>query len=153
MNRWLVASLALGLAGCSVDFHDTEGAAYVADCSEKRCKVQPIDPESEQAPRLLAEGKILLVCPPGSAPEACRPVRCKNGEDPCSKLGGPEFACNGALCEAGQRKPTPQDRLSTCLATTGPYQSTPEQLLRAAHARACVPPCEFPAMCLPAVDE
>ncbi len=144
---------ALGLSGCTNEITDTEGRTFSFDCKSGACILTPTssaDEASGDASRyqVRSEGRILQVCPEKKAPFDCRVLKC-DGSRVCSSLGGQDFLCEKEIRQAPERDLTPDDRLSLCLAGTGPWKPTPDQLELLTATRACQPPnCSVPSMCL-----
>lgn len=146
--RRLAPSLFLSilLPSCTETVMDTEGRAYKTECREGVCELSLENGDSKQTFRVDARGSLLSVCPSAAEDFACRPVTC-GSSSVCVTLGGDEFACSGRRCVANDRPMTPEDRVGACLAGTGAYQGTPEQLARITMARACTGSCTLPAVC------
>lgn len=144
-------------AGCNTKVTDTEHRTFSFECGGAGCELtlqaMPNDkPQSEASPHqftVYSETRVLTACPrqESEADFDCRPLTCETSAL-CSQLGGREFACENALCQAPERGLAFADRLALCLATTGHWRRTPLQLERLTLARACRPPCFLPANCL-----
>jgi hypothetical protein len=143
------------LFGCNNEITDTEGQTYTFECKTRECILREksdskkkAEDDSRSAATFMtnAEGKMLLVCPADIPGFDCRPLTCDESS-PCSRLGGAEFTCENALCQAPERPLTAADRLALCLAKTGRFERTPQQLERLTLARACTGDCVLPASC------
>lgn len=141
--------------GCGTEVLDTEGRRFSVDCETAPCALRQAGaaprPEPDAAAwSPLAQGRLLLACPPGGNEGVgryrCRPLVCESGTT-CARLGGPDFVCRAGLCQAAERAITQQDRLSLCLAGTAEWKESREQRARVALAQGCRPPCEVPAKC------
>lgn len=153
LSRCPLAITSLLLAGCATEVSDTEERVFAFECVQKECKLRllgddekPIAQEATHA--LHKSGRLLLVCDSEKEDFSCRPLRC-DSSSPCSQLGGSEFSCNRKLCQAPGHELNGPDRLALCLAETGAWKPTREQLVRLTDARACLPPaCDLPSSCL-----
>lgn len=139
-----------GTVGCTTKFGDTEGRHYEAECETRpdgtpHCTIRGVAGAPGELDR---NGRYLAICDQANDPFSCRPVTCE-AEATCQALGGEEFKCVERRCTASSRSTTSGDRVSACLAGTGPYQRTPEQLERITLARACTGNCVLPAACMP----
>jgi hypothetical protein len=138
--------------GCaSPQFQDTEGRRYVLDCEKQNCVVRAAPGASNQPITTASyfvqqSGHTLAVCDSEAAPFSCRPVRCDDGAL-CLRLGGAEFACETGRCIAASRSRSPEDKVTACLAGTGPYKGSAAQAERITLAHACMGSCTLPAAC------
>jgi hypothetical protein len=144
----LVALTLFAGTGCTTKFADTEGRLYEAACDTSRngipeCSVRRVDGTSEILDR---GGRYLAICEQSGDPFSCRHLACETG-NLCQLLGGDDFDCVEKRCLARSKPLTTEDRVRACLAGTGPYRRTPEQLERITLARACTGSCALPATC------
>lgn len=152
-SNLLLRSLCLlaALAGisCKNEVTDTEGRTFVFDCKAEDCTLASKDASNDSsAPAfsLQSEGRVLLACPAESPGFDCRPLTCDTPA-PCSALGGAPFTCEKSICQAPDRALLPADKLALCLAKTGAWKRSREQLERLTLARACTEDCVLPAVC------
>lgn len=157
--RWFTfPPLALLSLGCAKEVKDTEGSTYSFECNGGSCaltKLKGLKEENggtksaDEKPthRTENEGRVLLACPTDRAGFDCRPITCDQAT-PCARLGGADFTCEKGLCQAPARPLLSTDKLALCLAKTGAWRRTPEQLERITLARACTDDCQLPANCL-----
>lgn len=142
----------LGTAGCVNEITDTEGRTFSFECKSGACILtQTKSGDGDDAGMrhtVHHDGRILQVCPEKEAPFDCRVLKC-DAARVCSALGGGEFVCEKEVCQAPEREITADDRLSLCLAGTGPWLPTPDQRELLTMTRACQPPnCTVPSGCL-----
>jgi hypothetical protein len=142
------------LLACQTQLKNTEGDVFDISCAASNCTLQLVSeqkakPKDKKPARYVVrnEGRILTACPPDSQDFDCRPLRCETGSG-CSQIGGAAFGCQKGICQAPERKITPEDRTALCLAETGQWKREPLQLERMTLARACRGDCEVPAACL-----
>ena len=137
------------LLSCAKSAQDTEGHTFDVDCSVRPCRllVQNRDgKEPTQSYDLRTEGRYLLACAENDPELNCRPISCKES-DPCAPLGGAGFACDGSYCRNANRDVTSLERLSLCLAGTGPWTGTPEQRAMLTLIRSAPDARELPGAC------
>lgn len=149
--RPLLPSLCLSLLtlGCTNEVTDTEGRTFTFECAASECVLsEKSDDESNAGPTHVAraEGRILVRCPAAEPGFDCRPLICEDSSA-CSRLGGAEFNCENGLCQAPDRELSSADKSALCLAGTGDWKRTPEQLRRVTLARGCMGDCFLPAAC------
>lgn len=139
----------LGCQSGPIEFSDTEGRVFVAECSDRGCTYLR-KTSGEGAPAtavtLQQEGRLLAVCDSSDSPEPvhCRAVTCTSGCPPRSD--GTRPTCEDGLCIQPERTLTPTDVRLLCLAGTGTGRNA-RQAERLALAAACTPPCEVPEAC------
>jgi hypothetical protein len=138
------------LIGCTNETRDTEGRDFTFECRTGECLLTKVEKtgDAPAAPTHLPDkdGRILTVCSQEATDFSCRPLVCDDSTA-CSSLGGGEFLCSKGLCQATERDLTAADRLALCLAGTGEWKRTPEQLRQLTLARGCMGDCFLPAAC------
>lgn len=152
LGRLLIPAGVAAALGCQsgpIEFSDTEGRVFVAECSDRGCTHRR-KASGEGAPAtavtLEQQGRLLAVCDSSDAPEPvhCRAVTCTSACPPRSDGARP--TCEDGLCIQPERTLTPTDVRLLCLAGTGIGRNA-RQAERLALAAACTPPCEVPEAC------
>lgn len=147
---------ALFSLACEREVSDTEQRVFAVECTDRACiltlehrspdTTAGDDANTEEAFIVHDKDRVLSVCPALQADFDCRPLTCTSSAV-CSKLGGGGFRCENGLCQNSDRDLTHADRLALCLAETGLWKRSPNQIERLTLARACHPPCVLPAQC------